>query len=148
MAHDLVRKTLLHVRLGVRVAHDIHRLALRLQRTHHVIEKILLRREVGSDHVFACRTNRHAIRGLVIRTEGEALPGRNRFRILHTPPVIFSVATIGHGFNPICKSAHELPVIMRVASGEIERAVRADGTDRTRGHAQLAFEARVVVEFL
>ena len=37
---------------------------------------------------------------------------------------------------------------MRVARGEVERAVPADCSDRTRGHAQLAFQARVVIQFL
>src|SRR6185369_13980654 len=43
---------------------------------------------------------------------------------------------------------HELAVIVRVTSREIERAARADCADRTRGHAQLAFQTRVVIEFL
>ena len=56
--------------------------------------------------------------------------------------------TIGNRFDPIRKSAHELPVIVRVARGEIECAIRTDRADRTRRHAQFAFQARVVIEFL
>ncbi len=75
------------------------------------------------------------------------LQHRNRFRILDAPTVIQFVFTVGDGLDPIRKSAHELAIIMRVARGKIKRAVRADCADGTRRHAQLAFQARVVIEF-
>ncbi len=42
------------------------------------------------------------------------------------------------------EAAHELPVVVGQAVGEVEVAVRGDGPDRAGRHAQLAFEAGVV----
>src|SRR5262245_13551806 len=114
---------------------------------NHVIGKILLRCQIRSNHVFNCWTHHQPVRGLVIGTEAEALPHRNRFRILHALPVIFPIATVRYIFDRIRKSTHEIPIIMRVASAELECAVRTDCPDRARGQAQLvSWTARTDLE--
>ena len=50
--------------------------------------------------------------------------------------------------DPVAEAAHELAIVMRVAGGEIEMAVRADGAGRAGGNAQLAFKTRIKVERL
>ncbi len=50
--------------------------------------------------------------------------------------------------HPVDEAAHEFAVVMRVAGGEVEGAVHADGLDRAGGDAELAIEAGRVVERL
>ena len=68
-----------------------------------------------------------------------------RLRLADAPPIIDRIARIRHLLDPIGKAAQELAIIVRKTGGEVERAVRADRSDRTGGHAQLAFEAGIVV---
>ena len=63
-------------------------------------------------------------------------------------PVVQGILAVGDLLDPIGEAAHELPVVVRVAGREVEVSVRSDGPHRTRRHAQLAFQARVVGERL
>ena len=127
-------------------AHDIDRLGALLQRPHHLLQVPLLVVQIGADDVFAGRTYRHAVGRLVVGAVAQALPHRCRLGLADAPAIVEGVARVGDLLDPIGEAAQELAIIVGEAGGEIERAVRADGADRTGGDAELAFEARVVVD--
>ena len=82
--------------------------------------------------------------GLVVRAEGEALPHRDLLGRRHPGPQVVAVLRVGDVLGPIAEAAHELVVVVRIARGQVELAVRLDRPDRARRHAELALQARVV----
>ncbi len=56
------------------------------------------------------------------------------------------VTALGDLFGPVAEAAHELTVVVRVAGGEVEMTVGGDRPGRAGRHAQLAFQARVVLD--
>src|SRR5262247_3506767 len=76
----------------------------------------------------------------------QALPHRRRLGVADASTIVDRVARVGDLLDPIAKAAHELAVVVREARREVERSFRTDRSDRTRGDAELAFEAGVVVD--
>src|SRR5262249_58801752 len=109
-----------HVLLGVRAGDDVNRLLLLLQRTDDVAQVSGLIREIGADNVFAGRADAQAIRRLVVRPEGETLPHGRRFRVGHLLAIVHGVLAICDLLHPVGEAAHELPVIVSLAGGEVE----------------------------
>src|SRR5271165_670744 len=104
--------------------------------------------QIGSNHILPSRADRHAVRSLVVGPEGEALPHRCRFGVSHWLPVVQGVLAVGDLLDPIGEPTHEFPVVVRLASREVEPTIRGDGPNGTSRYAQLAFQARVVRERL
>src|SRR5262245_9635963 len=144
----LVGKTAGHMLFGVRAGDDIDRLLFLLQRTYDLPQMPGLVGEVRADDIFPCWADAQAVRRLVVGPEGKALPHRRRFRVRNLLAVVQGVLAVGDPLDPIGEPAHELPVVVRVAGREVEVTVRGDGPHRTRRHAQLALQARVVRERL
>ena len=74
----------------------------------------------------------------------QTLPHRCGFGIGDTPPVIEGVLRIGDLLHPIGEASEKLSVVVREAGREVEGTFRSNGSHGARGHAQLAFQARVV----
>ncbi|MEO1269530.1 MAG: hypothetical protein AAFX99_15705, partial [Myxococcota bacterium] len=66
-------------------------------------------------YVVPGRTDRQAIGRLVVGTKGEALPHRHGLRIRHPTTVVARGAAVGHLFDPVGETAHELAVVVGVA---------------------------------
>src|SRR5205823_2768842 len=115
-----------------------------LQWPDHAIEELLVVAEKRCDYVLACRANGHAISGLIVGAEGQALPHRDGFCAGNLLPVLAGAAAVRDLLNPIAESAHELAVVVRVAGGEVELAVRADRSRGAGSNAKLAFEAGII----
>src|SRR5262249_58925271 len=58
------------------------------------------------------------------------------------------ILTVGDLLHPIGKPADELAIVVRIARGEIECSVCTDGSNRTRRDAELAFQTRVVLQWV
>ena len=106
--------------LSVGIFGDVNRLFLLLKRPHDFLEMCLSIGEERSNDVFSGRANRQAVRGFVVRPEGQALPHRGRLGIADPTPVVAGVLAVGHLLDPIGEAAHELPVVMGVAGREVE----------------------------
>src|ERR1700687_477893 len=74
----LVRKAPSDELFGVRIRNNVDRLRFVLQGSNDIVQKLLAVRKERSDHVLARRTYRHAIGGLVVRAERQALPHGDR----------------------------------------------------------------------
>ena len=101
-------------------------------------------RKKRGNNVFAGRTNSHAIRCFVIGAEREALPHRHSLSSGDLLAIIESIFAVGNVLHPIVESAHELAVIVGVASRKVELAIGINRSGRAGGNAKLAFKARVL----
>src|SRR6266496_2855928 len=70
----LVRKAPRDEFFGIRIGNNVDRLRLVLQGSDDIVQKLLAVREEGSDNVLTRRAYRHAISGLVVGAERQALP--------------------------------------------------------------------------
>ena len=131
---------------GVRARHDVDRFGSLLKGPDDLSEVALPIVQVGADHVFAGRADGHAVRRLVVGPVAQALPHRCRLGLADAPAIVDGVVRVGHLLDPIGEAAQELAIVVGEAGREIERALRPDRPDRTSGDAQLAFEARIVVD--
>ncbi len=131
---------------GVRARHDVDRFGSLLKGPDDLSEVALPIVQVGADHVLAGRTDGHAVGRLVVGPVAQALPHRCRLGLADAPAIVDGVARVGHLLDPIGEAAQELAIVVGEAGREIERALRPDRPDRASGDAQLAFEARIVVD--
>jgi hypothetical protein len=106
----------------------------------------LLVLKVRADDVFAGRAHRHAIGRFVVGPVAQALPHRGRLGLIDAPAVVEGVARIGDLLYPVGEAAEKFAIIVGEAGGKVERAVRADRSNWTGRYAQLALEARVVLD--
>src|SRR2546421_12517410 len=106
--------------LGVGILGDVNRLFLLLKGPHDVLEMCLTIGEEWSDDLFSGWADGKAVRGLVVRPKGQTLPHRSRLRVADSTAVVAGVPAVGRLLDPIGEAAHELAIVVRVASREVE----------------------------
>jgi hypothetical protein len=74
----LMRKAPRYELFGVRIGNNVDRLGFVLQRANDIVQKLLAVREEGGDYVLTCRAYSHAVSGLVVGAERQALPHGDR----------------------------------------------------------------------
>ena len=76
----LVGKSFHDMRLGIRTGDHVNRLGFLLEWLHDGLKERFAVVQEGADHIVAGRAHCHAVRGLVVRAEAEALPDGSWFR--------------------------------------------------------------------
>src|SRR5262252_1829080 len=106
----------------------------------------LLIAQVRSDHVFTGGAHSHAVCRFVVGAVTQTLPHRCGFRITDASTIINRVARVCYLLDPIGKATEELTIVVCEAGCEVERSFRSNSSYGTSSDAQLAFEARIVVD--
>jgi hypothetical protein len=142
-ADGFVREAPPHVRLGVGARDDVDGLDLVLQGFDDGVQVLAAVVEPRPEHVFARGAHRHAVGGLVLRAERQALPHGDGLGVRHGGAVARGVPCVDHGLDPVAEAPEEVAVVVRDAGAEVELAARGDRAGGTRGHAELALQAGV-----
>src|SRR5438046_6695879 len=93
---------------GIRIGNNVDRLRFVLQGANDIVQKLLAVGEEGGYYVLTRRTYRHAISGLVVGAERQALPHRDRLSPRDIFAVIVCAFAVRDLFNPVFESAHQL----------------------------------------
>lgn len=104
--------------------------------------------EIGTDQVQACRADAHAIATSIPTAIGETLPDSHCFIVSSFFAIFRHVLAGDKGFDPIQKPSQPIPVGMHETFDKCERSVWGYGSGWTGGNAELAIDARIVVDRL
>src|SRR5439155_23038831 len=118
-----MRKAPSYELFSVRIGNNVDRLRFVLQGPNDIVQKLLAVGEEGGYYVLTRRTYRHAISGLVVGAERQALPHGDRLGPRDIFAVIVCAFAVRDLLHPVVESAHELAVVVGVAGREIELTV-------------------------